>query len=169
MSNQKLIPVFAGEIAGISSQLVDGRELHEFLESKQHFADWIKDRINDYQFMQDIDFRVIHNFMKDDTAFGGKRKIVDYHLSLDMAKELSMVERNAKGREARRYFIKCEKRLLAGFSEFLKPITEPIALVDFEWRRNVIYQAIENLEKAQVTKMITLSGEELLAGKCFEK
>jgi prophage antirepressor-like protein len=56
-----------------------------------------------------------------------------------------------------------------GFPEFLKPITEPISLGDFEWRRDVIYQAFENLEKAQVSKMMTLSGKELLAGKCFEK
>jgi prophage antirepressor-like protein len=56
-----------------------------------------------------------------------------------------------------------------GFPEFLKPITEPIALADFEWRRDVICQAIENLEKAQVSKMMTLSGKELLAGKYFEK
>ncbi len=169
MSNQKLIPVFAGKIADTSSQLVDGRELHAFLESKQHFADWIKDRISDYQFMQDIDFRVIHNFMKDDTAFGGKRKIIDYHLTLDMAKELSMVERNAKGREARRYFIECEKRLHAGFSEFLSPITQPITLADFNWRKETILRAIENLENAQVSTMITVSGKELLTGNCFEK
>ncbi len=36
---------------------------------------------------------------------------VEYHLTLDMAKELSMVERNKKGRQARRYFIECEKKL----------------------------------------------------------
>jgi hypothetical protein len=52
-------------------------------------------------------------------------------------------------------------------SEFLKPITEPIALVDFEWRKQIIYQAFKNLEKAQVQTMITVSGKELLAGKLF--
>lgn len=169
MSNQEPIPIFAGEIAGIPAQLVNGRELHKFLESKQYFADWIKDRISDYQFMQDIDFRVIHSFMKDDTAFGGKRKIIDYHLTLDMAKELSMVERNPKGKEARRYFIECEKRLLNGFPEFLSPITEPIALADFNWRKEAICRAIENLKKAQVSTMITISGEELLVGSFSEK
>jgi hypothetical protein len=54
-------------------------------------------------------------------------------------------------------------------AEFLKPITEPIDIRDFEWRRDVIYQAFENLENAQVSKMVTLSGKELLVGKCFEK
>lgn len=54
-------------------------------------------------------------------------------------------------------------------SEFLKPITEPISMEDFNWRKDVICRAINNLKKAQVSKMITLSGEELLAGECFEK
>jgi len=54
-------------------------------------------------------------------------------------------------------------------SEFLNPITEPISMEDFNWRKDVICRAINNLKKAQVSKMITISGEELLAGECFEK
>ena len=54
-------------------------------------------------------------------------------------------------------------------TEFLKPITETITLRDFEWRRQVICQVIENLKKAQVSTMITISGKELLAGTGFEK
>lgn len=169
MSNQELIPVFAGEIAGVSSQLVDARLLHTFLESNQQFGNWIQNRIQEYEFTQDIDFIVFNNFIIDVTAFGGKRKMVDYHLTLDMAKELSMVERNAKGKQARRYFIECEKRLLAGFPEFLNPITEPITLADFNWRRDAICRAIQNLKKAQVSTMMMISGEELLAGTGFEK
>jgi len=54
-------------------------------------------------------------------------------------------------------------------SEFLKPITEPIDIRDFEWRKQVICQLIENLKKAQVSTMMIISGEELLTGHCFEK
>jgi len=54
-------------------------------------------------------------------------------------------------------------------SEFLKPITEPISMEDFNWRKDVICQLIENLKKAQVSTIMTISGEELLAGKGFEK
>jgi len=54
-------------------------------------------------------------------------------------------------------------------SEFLKPITETIDMRDFEWRKQAICQLIENLKKAQVSMMMTISGEELLVGKCFEK
>ena len=53
--------------------------------------------------------------------------------------------------------------------EFLKPITEPIDIRDFEWRYQVIMQMLKNLKKAQVNFTITLTGEELLASKCFEK
>jgi hypothetical protein len=54
-------------------------------------------------------------------------------------------------------------------SEFLNPITETISIDDFNWRKEAICRAIENLEKAQVSTMITVSGKELLAGNCFEK
>jgi hypothetical protein len=54
-------------------------------------------------------------------------------------------------------------------AEFLKPITETLSMDDFNWRKEAILQAIKNLKHAQVSKMITISGEELLADKCFEK
>ncbi len=56
-----------------------------------------------------------------------------------------------------------------GFPEFLSPITQPITLADFNWRKETILRAIENLENAQVSTMITVSGKELLTGNCFEK
>jgi phage anti-repressor protein len=163
MQTQELIPVFAGEIAGVSAQLVDARELHAFLEVGKFFANWIKDRIKRYEFQENEDYICVAK-----TGNGENQGFqpIDYHLTLDMAKELSMVERNAKGKQARRYFIECEKRLLSGIPEFLKPITEPIMIEDFDWRYHVITQALKNLKNAKVT--ITFSGAELLAGKCFE-
>lgn len=84
---------------------VDARELHTFLESKQHFADWIKNRIKEYDLIQDIDF-IVHKVMN------GYNQVVssDYKLSLDAAKQLCMVERNTKGKQARLYFIEVERR-----------------------------------------------------------
>ena len=86
---------------------VSARELHTFLESRQDFSDWIKNRIRQYGFAEGVDY-LIHKFMNN--PLGG-RPVIDYHVSIDMAKELAMVERSDKGREARRYFIECEKRL----------------------------------------------------------
>ena len=79
------------------------------LEVETKFADWIKRRIEEYEFVQDVDFCHVLKFEKMEQ--GGQRKSVDYFLTIGMAKELSMVERNAKGKEARKYFIACEKKL----------------------------------------------------------
>jgi phage anti-repressor protein len=123
----QLIKISNTNFHGEAKQTVNARDLHVFLESKQKFADWIKDRIFHYNFTQDVDFVVIHNFMNDETAFGGKRNIIDYFMSLDMAKELSMVERNAKGKEARQYFIECER--VAKSQQFAIPQTLSQALL----------------------------------------
>ncbi|WP_156851733.1 antA/AntB antirepressor family protein [Bartonella refiksaydamii] len=88
-------------------QTVNARELHTFLKIGKRFATWITNRINQYEFEEGKDFILTLPKI-------GKRKNViskEYHLTLDMAKELSMVERNEKGRQARRYFIECEKKL----------------------------------------------------------
>ena len=55
----------------------------------------------------------------------------------------------------------------AGFSEFLKPITEPITLEDFKWRHEIITTAFQNLQNAKV--VITFNGSELLIGKRLAK
>lgn len=98
-------------------QTCDARELHAFLEVGKDFSNWIKDRIAAYGFVDGIDFHVEENLDSPNLAnqkrHGGDRRSKDYLISLDMAKELSMVERNAKGREARRYFIECERLLRA--------------------------------------------------------
>lgn len=86
---------------------VNARELHAFLESKRDFSTWIKDRILDYGFIENEDFVLLHNFGEQKGRGGHNKK--EYALSLDMAKELSMVERTERGREARRYFIEMEK------------------------------------------------------------
>lgn len=109
----QLIPVFAGEIAGVSVQLVDARLLHSFLESAQQFANWIKNRIEEYGFIENQDYLI--NLLNRSGGTAGKKR-TEYHLTLDMAKELSMVERNEKGKQARRYFIECEQHLLKAAS-----------------------------------------------------
>ena len=108
--NTALVPVFAGEIAGAPVQLVDARPLHAFLEVATRFNDWIRTRIEEYGFVESQDFLVTEN-RATKTGRGGDRRSKEYHITLDMAKELAMVERNEKGRQVRRYFIECERRL----------------------------------------------------------
>lgn len=126
--NTQLIPVFAGEMSGVSVQLVDARLLHSFLESAQEFTNWIKNRIEEYGFIENVDF-LLDKIIKQ-RGRGGHNKI-NYHLTLDMAKELSMVERNEKGKQARRYFIECEQHLLKAASNHHEK-AEVITLADIE-------------------------------------
>lgn len=107
--DQDLIPVFEGEIGGVKTLMVDGRTLHQFLKSEQKFSDWMKVRLDDYGFVEHVDF-LLHKVMRQNGQRGGHNRI-DYSLTLDMAKELAMVERNEMGRLARRYFIQCESAL----------------------------------------------------------
>lgn len=86
---------------------VNARLIHEFLESKQDFSTWIKSRIEQFGFEENHDFVRLHKKME-----GNNATLIDYFVSIDMAKELSMIERNEKGKQARKYFIECEKKLI---------------------------------------------------------
>ena len=103
MTNSNLIPVFNGLIQNQPVQLCNARELHSFLEIQTRYNDWVKNRINEYGFTQDEDYLVIT-----ERTNGRPRK--EYHITLDMGKELGMVERNERGRQIRKYFIECERR-----------------------------------------------------------
>jgi len=88
-------------------ETVNARELHEFLDVGRDFNTWIKQRIEKYGFVTNIDFAPVSG-----KSIGG-RPSIDYFITLDMAKELSMVENNSKGRQARWYFIEREKQAIA--------------------------------------------------------
>lgn len=88
------------------NKVVSARELHAFLESKQDFSNWIKNRIEKYGFIENQDFQVFNKFIENPN---GGRPLIEYALTMDTAKEISMVEGNEKGKQARRYFIEMEK------------------------------------------------------------
>ncbi|AGX87658.1 phage antirepressor KilAC domain-containing protein [Candidatus Symbiobacter mobilis] len=104
-----LIPVGLNPIGAAVAQTVNARDLHSFLEVGKDFSTWIKDRIEKYDFVENQDFVIDSPNLGNQNGRGGDRRSLSYHLALDMAKELSMVENNAKGRQARRYFIDCER------------------------------------------------------------
>lgn len=110
VNQDSLIPVIEHEISGELQPCVDARELHSWLKCGELFATWIKKRIKTYKFLENEDYVLILANTKT-KGRGGNRRSVDYFLTLDMAKELSMVENNDQGRSARRYFINCEKSL----------------------------------------------------------
>ena len=106
--SDRLIPVIDGFIGGEDQPCVDARTLHRWLKNGERFATWIKKRIKTYGFIENEDF--VSYSVKTEKPHGG-RTSKEYTLTLDTAKELSMVENNAQGREARRYFFNCEKVL----------------------------------------------------------
>lgn len=90
-------------------RLVSARELHDFLEVGRDFTTWIKGRIDKYDFIESEDYAITNSFHQNGGKGGRPEK--DYIITTDMAKELCMIENNPLGREARRYFIECEKKL----------------------------------------------------------
>lgn len=101
----QLIAIHSQEVSGQTIETVDARTLHRLLEVKTRFRDWFPRRVEEYQFIQDIDF-IVSSFLSE----GEQADTKNYYITLDMAKELAMVEHNDVGRQIRRYFIERERR-----------------------------------------------------------
>ena len=136
---------------------VNARELHQFLENKRQFADWIKQRVEQYGFIENKDFEVFHKFVNNSN---GGRPTVEYALSIEMAKELSMVENNEKGRIARKYFIDCEEKLKQGvlvMPNFSNPAEAARAWAD-QYEKNLALEA-HNKELEEENQHLAPKGE----------
>ena len=104
----ELIPLHLQTIDDNTVETVSARELHEFLGNGDMFANWIKHRVEKYGFVENQDFI---SFLVATKKPNGGRPSQEYYITLDMAKQLAMVENNEKGMQVRKYFIECEKRL----------------------------------------------------------
>ena len=98
---------------------ISGRELYDFLQVETPFKKWI-DRMIEYGFVEGTDF-----WTKMSKSTGG-RPATEYELTISMAKELSMVQRNERGKQARLYFIECERRLKEQQKPALPDFTDPV-------------------------------------------
>ncbi|WP_286154363.1 phage antirepressor KilAC domain-containing protein [Thomasclavelia cocleata] len=83
---------------------LSARELHSFLELTERFSSWFE-RMKQYGFVENQDYlgRKVFNTL-------ARQELQDYEITLDMAKEIAMLQRNKKGKEARQYFIEVEKQ-----------------------------------------------------------
>lgn len=97
----EIIPIYENHL---KQQYINAREQHQFLNNKRKFSDWIKQRIEQYGF--------------------GNKSTKEYYITIDMAKELCMVENNGIGKRLRRYFIETEKR-------YRQIIQNPTNIFDF--------------------------------------
>ena len=109
-TNTALIPITEGTIQGRAQPLCNARDLHTFLGVRWAFTNWIKHLITKYGFVEGVDF-ITFDLRKNanQVGRGGDRRSVEYHLTIDMAKQLAMVQNNDRGRQARLYFIECER------------------------------------------------------------
>lgn len=142
---QQLIAIETNSINGETVQTVNARDLHEFLKVGKDFTTWIKDRISQYSFIENQDYVIVDNLSspKSGSSKSRQQSIKDYAISIDMAKELSMVERNEKGKEARQYFIQCEKQAKATVA--LPQLNDP------SWLRGMLLNYTEQVEELKQT------------------
>lgn len=155
-----IIKVIANEQG---SQVVSARDLHEFLESKQDFSTWIKNRIKKYGLIENQDYNLLHNFVE---QVSGTKQLIEYALTLDSAKELAMVEGNDKGREARQYFIACEKKL----KEEAKPLSQIDVLIQSAMAIKENQERTARLEKQQEeneNRLLQLEAKNITRPECY--
>lgn len=112
-----LIPVYE---TNSGEKVVYGTELHAGLGSPSVYREWAKRRLSDVDAVENEDYTTVEI----PTVSGGlPRK--DHIIKLDTAKEMAMLERNEKGKQVRRYFIRVEKKYKEHIQEF---VSEPLML-----------------------------------------
>ncbi|EPD52800.1 hypothetical protein HMPREF1210_01180 [Paenisporosarcina sp. HGH0030] len=101
----ELIPTSQNENGDIT---LSGRELHEFLEVKTAYKDWFP-RMVEYGFQENIDFILVAQKRATNNPRNPFTEFTDHQIKLDMAKEIAMIQRSVRGKEARQYFLQVEK------------------------------------------------------------
>ncbi len=124
-----LVPITFVPYAKETTARVNARQLHKALGVGKRFASWIAERIKEYGFTEGLEF--FPSLGKTTGKVG--RPSIEYQLTLGMAKELAMVERNDKGREIRRYFIEIEDRVSRGDVTLADEIADKATPQQQEW------------------------------------
>lgn len=136
-------------------QAVSARELYQFLEPTERFSNWF-DRQVQYGFEEGVDYLGCKVF---NTL--AKQELQDYLMSVDMAKEVSMIQRSEKGKEARQYFIECEKKLskqVFQLPDFTNPAEAARAFADQYEQKQIAMQRLAIAEpKAKALDVIDSS------------
>lgn len=131
----ELVPVYE---TSNGEKVVYGTELHEVLGVKSRYREWIDRRFTDIDAVENEDFEAAEI-----SAPSGQTK-KDHIIKLDTAKEMAMLERNEKGKQVRRYFIKIEKKYKENSLDELSPELRAVIVVD-KWITKV-EKRIEHLE-----------------------
>ena len=146
---------------------LSARELHEFLEVKTSFKDWFP-RMCEYGFNESQDFNPLKN---EQVRLEGnrqvKRTVQDYEITLDMAKEIAMIQRSDKGKEVRQYFLELERRWNspeAVMNRALEYSRKQVKAL-MEERQGLIEENKELKPKALFADAVSTSNESILIGQ----
>lgn len=156
--NKELVKIEKQIINNDEVNSVNARDLWVALESKQDFSTWIKARLEQAYAVENEDYGVFHKTVEN---LKGGRPQVEYALSLDLAKNIAMLERNEKGNQIRKYFIDCEKQLKQQQTPQLpQTYLEALeSLVESE-KRNQALQAKIQADKPKVAFADIVSGSD---------
>ena len=157
-------------------QLVDARELHTALNNKRQFSDWIKQRIEQYGFVENVDFAT---YSKKKKKPQGGRPTIEYALTLDTAKEIAMVENNEQGRKIRRYFIEVEKKAREMFEipktlpEALRKAAELAEQLEQQKPKVLFAESVETSKNSvlinELAKILKQNGVEIGQNRLFKR
>lgn len=150
----QIIPLSMSVVDGQEVQTVNARDLHAFLKVKSRFNDWINHRIRDFKFVENVDFVSFTKKVKKPT---GGRPAIEIHATIEMAKQLCMIERTDRGREARLYFLECEKiaqeKKYLSLPNFLDPAEAARAwAIEFEQRQAAESRALQLTHQIEANK-----------------
>ena len=168
------IKVIQKSIDNEKKRFVNARELHKWLKVGKFFANWIKDRIEKYDFVENIDYFItVANF-----GNGVKKRVdgilvdkktgkvipVEYILTIDMAKEVAMLENNRIGKKVRKYFIRTEEsfkqvmRVALENPKFVNQLSKEFKETREETKnyRKDFTDSIKNMYQLNITELIQI-------------
>ena len=150
---------------------VSGRELHGFLEVGTQYKDWFP-RMVEYGFIEGLDFS---SFLSEST---GGRPATDHQLTIEMSKEIAMIQRNEKGKQARQYFIALEKQwntpeaVMARALKMAETTIKTLQTTVIEQRPKVIFADAVSASKTSIlvgdmAKLLKQNGVDMGASRFF--
>ncbi len=149
----ELIPIQLADIGGEQIQTCNARELHKFLGVGRDFSNWIKFQIDRAGFVEDSDFVKITEKSSSPFLASTAQGRIEYFFTLSAAKEIAMMSNTPRGKEARLYFIECERVAKEATSFSLPDFTNP-AIAAREWAKQYeLRQALEHKVRQDAPKI----------------
>lgn len=140
---------------------LSARELHKFLGVTERFGNWFE-RMNQYGFQESIDYlgRKVFNTQ-------AHQELQDYEITLDMAKEIAMIQRSDKGKEVRQYFLELERRWNSPETVMNRALEYSRKQVKalMEEKQGLIEENKELKPKALFADAVSASNESILIGQ----